>query len=100
MVLPVSLLKPRASEVFDALEAGRVVYVSNRGEVEAAFIPSEAIPKGIAAAYTSPGAVHFSELTARDLGRFGASRAVDEATAGLPSLMTKNGRRSCPGPGS
>ena len=53
-VLPVSALKSKASFVFEELSAGRSVYVSRHGQVVAAFRPFEAVPKGVAAMYSSP----------------------------------------------
>lgn len=92
VVLPVSALKTNTTTVFDALAAGRTVYVSKRGEVVAAFRPFEAVPEAIAAVYASPTALSAIELTARQLGREVPSTEVTEAALGLPSLVTRNGR--------
>jgi len=94
LVLPVSSLKNESRLVFDALTAGKTVYVSKHGKICAAFRPYEAIPEGVAAAYASPGApsLHMPEVTARDFGRSVPSKAVSDAAAGLPSLITKDRR--------
>jgi len=94
LVLPVSSLKNESRRVFDALTAGKTVYVSKHGKIRAAFRPYEAIPEGVAAAYASPGApsLHMPEVTARDLGQSVPSKAVSDAAEGLPSLITKDRR--------
>ncbi len=89
IVLPVSALKPEATRVFDALAAGRTVYVSKHGNIVAAFRPFDDLPESVPAAYATPGAIT-SEITARDLQQAVPSKAVADAVDGLPSLVTKN----------
>jgi antitoxin (DNA-binding transcriptional repressor) of toxin-antitoxin stability system len=89
IVLPISALKSETATLFDALAQGRTVYVSKHGAVIAAFRPFDDIPEAVAAAYVMPGA-DTAELTARDMAQAVPSRAVADAAAGLPSLVTKN----------
>lgn len=90
-VLPVSALQDQASTVFEALDDGRTVYVSNRGKVVAAFRPYVSVPAAVAALYTSPN-LDQPAVTSRDLRRGVKSSVVAEAAAGLPSLLFKDGR--------
>jgi hypothetical protein len=90
-VLPVSVLKNRATVVFDALKDGKTVYVSNRGRVVAAFRPYAFVPAGVAALHASPY-LNVSRVTARDMLRSVPSAAITDAAHGLPSIVEKNGR--------
>jgi hypothetical protein len=93
IILPVSALKSESSRVFAALKDGRTVYVSKHGDIVAAFRPFLDVPASVAASvamtYVLPGQVAV-EVTAREMGRAVPSRAVSEAAAGLPFLVTKN----------
>lgn len=88
ITLPVSALKKEAGRVFDALESGRTVYVSKYGEVVAAFRPD--VPADVRAAYALPHEMTPNELTARDMQRGVPTVAVNDAAAGLLSLLTRD----------
>lgn len=87
IILPVSALKSEVNRVFDALAAGRTVFVSRFGDVVAAFQPD--VPTEIAAAYALPH-VDTAELSSRAMHQASPTRAVNEAVGGLPSLVTRD----------
>ena len=87
ITLPVSALKTEATRVFDALAAGRTVYVSKHGKVVAAFRPY--VPMEVAATYVLP-LVTTAEVTARSMQQAAPTRAVHDAESGLPSLVTRD----------
>lgn len=90
IVLPVSALKDQVTTVFDALKADKVVYVSNRGRIAAAFRPYTFVPEGVAALHVNPNLNLPFTVSARDMGRGVPSKQVSEAAAGLPSIVEKD----------
>jgi hypothetical protein len=94
VVVPITQLKHDPTAVFDALADERRVYVAKHGRVIAAIDPFSLIPTDVLAAFSAPTKFDalFSELTARQMGRAVPSTQVAEASEGLPSLVTKDGK--------
>ena len=88
--VPVSRFKVDAGRIYDALESGRRVLVSRRGEVVAVVDPAEALEPHLLMAYVMPGRRNLAELTASEINRGSPSRAVADAAAGVPRYVTKD----------
>lgn len=91
IVLPVSALKEQVTTVFDTLQDDKIVYVSYRGRIVAAFRPYTFIPEGVLALHVSPILNFAYKVTARGIGRGVPSQAVKDAADGLPWIVEKDG---------
>lgn len=90
--VPVSRLKADAAGIYRALEQGRKVLVSRRGEVVAVVDPAEAVPTKLLVEYVLPGRRHLGELTATEINQGSPSRAVANASHGVRSYFSKDHR--------
>ncbi len=88
-VFPTAALKSHTRELFDALKAGKIVYVSKHGKIRAAFLPYGLVPAAVAKAHASPNLDTFS-VSSADSWQGNLAKPLADAEAGLPSIVEKD----------
>lgn len=83
------MVKVRAGDVFAALRQGSRVYVTRRGRVVACIDPAIDVPETVLAA-AAIGALE-RVISSRSVQRDGIGIPVDDAVAGLPTLVAADG---------